>query len=161
VIRGQARHHSADQAAVLGPEAKGHLLARSHRDTTRREAEEWCANLHWLTAAQAQHITRHYCERRTVLTGHILRATVQRVEQLSLAYETRYQELRRALLRLHGLRVGGPGCARGADAAVGLLARYARRPVRFAQGAHGGRRPDVSPVEAAQPCFFRRILHLT
>ncbi|MDH6565273.1 hypothetical protein M2160_000294 [Streptomyces sp. SAI-117] len=124
MIRGRTRHPRGDQAAALGAEAEGYLLARSHRDAARREAGELCARMPWLTTAQAEDVTRHYCERRMMLTRHMLHATVQRAEQLRQEYETRYQDLRRALLRRHAACASALlACAAGAGAAVGVLTR--------------------------------------
>ncbi|MFF0095100.1 hypothetical protein ACFYSF_34910 [Streptomyces canus] len=124
MIRGRARHPHADQTAALAAEAEGYLLVRSHRDAARREAGELCARMPWLTTAQAEDLAHHYCERRMLLTRHMLSATVQRAEQLRQEYENRYQELRRALLRRHAACASAVlACAAGVGAAVGALAR--------------------------------------
>jgi hypothetical protein len=91
---------TGDVAALLA-EAEGHLMARAHQDEARREAEELCASLPWLTGGQAEDLTRRYVHHRLDLTRRMLRDTVRRAAELRLEYETRYAALRRALLRRH------------------------------------------------------------
>ena len=124
MIKGRARHPRADQPAALAAEAEGYLLVHSHYDDARREAGELCARMPWLTTAQAEDVAHHYCERRMALTRHMLRATVQRADELRQEYENRYQELRRALFRRHAACASAiVACAAGVSAAVGVLAR--------------------------------------
>ncbi|MEU0946846.1 hypothetical protein ABZ379_29490 [Streptomyces canus] len=121
---GQARHPRASKTVDLAAEAEGFLLARSHHDAARREAAQLCAGMLWLTTAQAEEVARYYCERRMLLTRHMLRASVQRADELHQEYESRYQELRRALLRRHAACASAVmACAAGAGAAAGMLAR--------------------------------------
>ncbi|WP_369194082.1 hypothetical protein [Streptomyces djakartensis] len=85
----------------LAEEAEGYLLARTHRDQARREAAELCAQLPWLTAAEAEDLTVHFVRQRLDVSRRLLRATIQRAAELRGEYEARYAELRRALLRRH------------------------------------------------------------
>ncbi|MFF4983057.1 hypothetical protein ACFY3O_23760 [Streptomyces sp. NPDC001046] len=85
----------------LAEEAEGYLLAQSHRDQARREAEELCAQLPWLTTAEAEDLTTHFVRQRIDVSRRLLRGTVQRAAELREEYEARYAELRRALLRRH------------------------------------------------------------
>ncbi|WP_232107950.1 MULTISPECIES: hypothetical protein [Streptomyces] len=81
-------------------EVEGCLVARAEQEEARREAEELCARLAWLTA-QAEDLTRHHIEQRLEVTRRILRRSARRADQLHQAYEARYAELRRTLLRRH------------------------------------------------------------
>ncbi|MFH9011985.1 hypothetical protein ACH4C6_11450 [Streptomyces sp. NPDC017943] len=85
----------------LAEEAEGYLLAHTHRDQARREAEELCARLPWLTAAEAEDLTVHFVRQRLDVSRRLLRGTVRRAAELREEYEARYAELRRALLRRH------------------------------------------------------------
>ncbi|MFJ6386963.1 hypothetical protein ACIQJT_05085 [Streptomyces sp. NPDC091972] len=124
MIRGRVRRSHADHASALAAEAEGYLLLRSHYDDARREAGELCAEMPWLTTAQAEDLAHHYCERRMLLARHMLRVTVQRADQLCQEYENRYQELRRALLKRHAACASAVmACAAGVGAAVGVLTR--------------------------------------
>jgi hypothetical protein len=124
VNRARSPHARTDRTSGLAAEAEGYLLVRSHDDAARREAGELCARMPWLTTAQAEDLARHYRERRMALTRHLLRATVQRVDERRQEYEDRYQELRRALLRRHAACASAVmACAAGVGAAVGVLAR--------------------------------------
>ncbi|MEU0945654.1 hypothetical protein ABZ379_23195 [Streptomyces canus] len=123
-MTGRQARPSADKNFDLAAEAEGYLLARSHHDAARREAAQLCAGMLWLTTAQAEEVARYYCERRMLLTRHLLRATVQRADELRQEYEIRYQTLRRALLRRHAACASAVMiCAAGAGAAAGMLAR--------------------------------------
>jgi hypothetical protein len=124
VIEGRPRHPRAEEASALAAEAEGYLLARSHQDDARREARQLCADLPWLTSAQAEEVARHYYERRMALTRQMLGATVRRAGELRQEYEERYQQLRREVLRRHAVCASALlACATGAGAAVGALAR--------------------------------------
>ncbi|SPE99877.1 hypothetical protein [Streptomyces sp. MA5143a] len=92
-------HHGPDDASAHTVE--GYLLARTHREQARREAEDLCTRMPWLTTAQAEDVTAHYLHRRMELTRHILLTTAERAGQLREEYETRYTALRRSLLRRH------------------------------------------------------------
>ncbi|MFE5187994.1 hypothetical protein [Streptomyces sp. NPDC056628] len=109
---------------TVADEAAGYLLVHDHHVRACREAAELCERLPWLTTAQAEDLSRHYVQQRVDLTRRMLRATVERAGQLREEYETRYAELRRALLRRHALAacalVAGTG---GAGALVSLLGR--------------------------------------
>ncbi|MEV4788261.1 hypothetical protein AB0K53_22915 [Streptomyces tuirus] len=85
----------------LADEAEGFLLARAHHDQARREAEDLCARMPWLTTAQVEELTGHYVRRRLDVTRDLLLATVSRAGQLRQEYEARYASLRRALLKRH------------------------------------------------------------
>jgi hypothetical protein len=86
---------------VLADEAEGYLLSHVHLDQARREAEELCAGMPWLTTAQAEELTGHYVRRRLDVTRQLLHGTVRRAEELRQEYESRYADLRHALLRRH------------------------------------------------------------
>ncbi|MEU0244027.1 hypothetical protein ABZ192_06790 [Streptomyces sp. NPDC006235] len=86
---------------ALADEAEGYLLAHVHLDQARREAEELCAGIPWLTTAQAEELTGHYVRRRLDVTRQLLHATVRRAEELRQEYENRYADLRHTLLRRH------------------------------------------------------------
>ncbi|MET9679170.1 hypothetical protein [Streptomyces coeruleorubidus] len=86
---------------ALAEEAEGYLLAHAHRDQARREAEDLCARMPWLTTAQAEEITGHYVRRRLDVTRQLLHSTVRRAEELRQEYESRYAALRHTLLRRH------------------------------------------------------------
>ncbi|MFI9150503.1 hypothetical protein [Streptomyces sp. NPDC053367] len=110
--------------AAFANAVEGYLLARSHEDAARKEAEELCGALPWLTAAQAQDLTHHYVRRRRHLTRQMLEATVDRSAELRREYELRYATLRRRLLRRHA----ACAClvlaaAAGAGGLAGLLTR--------------------------------------
>ncbi|MFF1301552.1 hypothetical protein [Streptomyces sp. NPDC058307] len=108
----------------LAAEAEGYLLLHSHHHKARREAEQLCARMPWLTTAQAEELTHHYVDQHVELTRHMLQDTVRRADQLRQEYETRYGELRRALLRRHTAFASTVlACATGLGAAAGVLAR--------------------------------------
>ncbi|MEU1853684.1 hypothetical protein ABZ499_31575 [Streptomyces sp. NPDC019990] len=108
----------------LADEAEGYLLARLHHDDARREAEDLCARLPWLTTAQAEELARHYVRHRIGLTRRMLLSTLERADQLRQEYESRYSALRRALLRRHA--AGACAVLAGA-AAVSTLVRLLDR----------------------------------
>ncbi|GGT15359.1 hypothetical protein [Streptomyces chromofuscus] len=89
------------RAEALANEVEGYLIACVERDGARREAAELCARLPWLTAAQAEDLTRHHIEQRLDVTRGILLRSARRGERLHKAYEARYAELRRTLLKRH------------------------------------------------------------
>lgn len=112
--------------SVLADETEGYLLAHAHRDQARREAEELCARLPWLTTGQAEELTVHYIRRRLDVTRQLMLSTVRRAEELRGEYESRYAELRSALLRRHAAGACAVlACAAGAGslAAAGVLTR--------------------------------------
>ncbi|WP_309058379.1 hypothetical protein [Streptomyces sp.] len=114
----------AGQVSALVAEVEGHLMARAHLDEARREAEELCAGLPWLTSAQAEDLTRRYMHRRLDFTRRMLRGTAERAAQLRQEYEARYAELRRALLRRHvACACAVLVCAGGLSTLLGLLVR--------------------------------------
>jgi hypothetical protein len=76
-------------------------MARAHRDDAHRGAADLCALLPWLTAAQAEDLTRHYVRQRIDLSRQMLLATVGRAAELRQEYESRYAALRRDLLKRH------------------------------------------------------------
>jgi hypothetical protein len=90
-----------DAESVVADEAEGYLLARSHHDRARREAEDLCGRMPWLTTDQAEDVTRHYIRQRLVLSRQMLGDTVKRAAQLRQEYEDRYATLRRHLLKVH------------------------------------------------------------
>jgi len=112
------RHHA------LADEAEGYLLAHAHRDQARREAEDLCARMPWLTAAQAEELTGHYVCHRLGVTRQLLLSTVQRADRLRQEYESRYADLRRALLRRHAAGACAVlACVGGVSTLAGLLTR--------------------------------------
>jgi hypothetical protein len=119
--------HEAPQGApqlALADEAEGYLLAHAHRDQARREAEELCARMPWLTAAQAEELTGHYVRRRLDVTRQLLHSTVRRAEELRQEYESRYAALRHTLLRRHAACACAVlACAGGVSALTVLLTR--------------------------------------
>ena len=125
MIGNRARASRPGQVTTpLAAEAEGYLLLRSHHDEARREAEQLCARMPWLTTAKAEALTYHYLNQRIELTRHMLQDSVRRAAQLRQEYETRYGELRRALLRRHAAFVSTVlACATGLAAAAGVLAR--------------------------------------
>ncbi|MFJ9150613.1 hypothetical protein ACIRP7_21610 [Streptomyces sp. NPDC102270] len=121
------RAHASRPGQVTTPlaaEAEGYLLLRSHHDKARREAEQLCARMPWLTTVQAEALTHHYLNQRVELTRHMLQDTVRRADQLRQEYESCYGELRRALLRRHAAFASTVlTCATGLAAAAEVLAR--------------------------------------
>ena len=110
--------------SAVADEAAGYLLVHDHHVQACREAAELCERLPWLTTAQAEDVSRQYVRQRVGLTRLMLRATVERAEQLRGEYEARYAELRRELLRRHALAACAlVACAGGASGLVCLLAR--------------------------------------
>ncbi|MEU2281112.1 hypothetical protein ABZ614_03895 [Streptomyces sp. NPDC013178] len=95
----QASHGEGDGEPANTVE--GYLLALSHHDQARLEAEQLCARMPWLTTAQAEDVAHHYVRQRIDLTRQMLQSTVERAAQLREEYETRYRALRRDLLRRH------------------------------------------------------------
>ncbi|MFB9466552.1 hypothetical protein [Streptomyces cinereospinus] len=88
-------------ADALANEAEGYLVACAEREAARREAEQLCARLPWLTTAQAEDLGHRLVEQRLEVTRGILRRSADRAERLHRAYEARYAHLRRTLLRRH------------------------------------------------------------
>ncbi|MET9760725.1 hypothetical protein ABZ016_16915 [Streptomyces sp. NPDC006372] len=108
----------------LADEAEGYLLAHAHHAQARREAEDLCAVMPWLTTAQAEEVAGHYVRRRLDVTRQLLLATARRAEQLCQEYEARYSTLRRALLRRHAaVACALLPCAVGAGTLACLLTR--------------------------------------
>jgi hypothetical protein len=113
-----------DPLHALADEAEGYLLAHAHRDQARREAEDLCARMPWLTTAQAEELTGHYVRRRLDVTRQLLHSTVRRAEELRREYESRYADLRHALLRRHAACACALlACAGGVSALTVLLTR--------------------------------------
>ncbi len=115
---GDARRLPADTAARLGAEAEGYLMARTHWTEAGREAQNLCAALPWLTAAQTEELTRHYIAHRIAVSRRMLAATVQRADELRREYEERYEQLRRGLIRRHAVWAC---CLLGCAAGIGSL----------------------------------------
>ncbi|CAL9336666.1 hypothetical protein SUDANB132_00180 [Streptomyces sp. enrichment culture] len=82
-------------------------MARAHRAEAHQDAQDLCDALPWLTTAQAEDLTRHYVSHRIALSRRMLTATVHRAHELRDEYETRYQHLRRSLLRSHAACASG------------------------------------------------------
>ncbi|GGY33029.1 hypothetical protein [Streptomyces djakartensis] len=121
-----ARHTAPhdDGHHPLADEAEGYLLARLHHDDARREAEDLCARLPWLTSAQAEELSRHYVRQRVRLTRRMLLTTVERAGRLRQEYESRYATLRQALLRRHAAGAcAALACAAGVST---LICRFGR-----------------------------------
>ncbi|MDG9709005.1 hypothetical protein [Streptomyces sp. DH10] len=113
-----------DSRHALADEAEGYLLAHAHRDQARREAEDLCARMPWLTTAQAEELIAHYVRRRLDVTRQLLRSTVRRAEELRQEYESRYAALRHTLLRRHAACACAVlACAGGVSALTVLLTR--------------------------------------
>ncbi|MGX9875261.1 hypothetical protein ACWIG2_18155 [Streptomyces cellulosae] len=124
MTRSRFRRPTAHDASAVMAEAEGIVMARSHLAEARREAEALCADLPWLTTGQAEDLTRHYVARRIDLTRQMLRTTVRRADELRHEYETRYVELRGALLRRHVAWASGVlACATGINATLWLFTR--------------------------------------
>ncbi len=104
--------------AGLVHEVEGYLLAQAHREQARHEAEDFCAELPWLTTAQAEEVVQRYIRRRTDLTRRMLLETVERAAQLRQEYETRYATLRRDLLTRHA------ACACAVLAGTGAVSTF-------------------------------------
>lgn len=110
--------------SALADEAEGYLLAHAHHDEARLEAEELCARMPWLTAAQAEEVTRHYIRQRIDLTRRMLLGTVERAAQLRQEYETRYAALQRDLLKRHAAGACAVlACVGGVCGLASLLSR--------------------------------------
>jgi hypothetical protein len=124
MIKGRGRNPDDGQVSALIAEAEGHLMAQAHLDAARREAEELCAELSWLTAAQAEDVVRHYIRRRLDFTRAMLRTTAERAVQLRQEYEARYAALRRDVLTRHAV------CALAVLAAAGGLGTLAGQLAR-------------------------------
>ncbi|MER7900190.1 hypothetical protein ABTX62_29790 [Streptomyces sp. NPDC096046] len=123
--RGRNEAPGGEPRSVLADETEGYLLACAHRDQAQREAEELCARMPWLTTAQAEEVTVHYVHRRLDVTRRLMLGTVRRAEELRQEYESRYAELRSALLRRHAAGACAVlACAAGAGSlAAGVLTR--------------------------------------
>ncbi|MFJ8946264.1 hypothetical protein ACIRG4_24030 [Streptomyces sp. NPDC102395] len=122
--RGGRRTSGEDTGGALVNTVEGYLLARAHHDEARREAEELCDRLPWLTTAQAEDVSRHYVRQRVDLTRRMLRTTVDRAAELRREYEARYAALRRELLRRHiAFASAALACAAGIGVLAGLFNR--------------------------------------
>jgi hypothetical protein len=105
-------------------EMEGYLIAHTHREHARREAEDLCARMPWLTTAQAEDLTRQYVLLRIGLTRRMLLDTTEHTARLREEYEARYRALRRALLRRHAAAAcAAVACAAGATALVSMVNR--------------------------------------
>jgi hypothetical protein len=80
---------------------EGYLIAHTHREHARREAEDLCSRMPWLTTAQAEDLTRQYVLLRIGLTRRMLQDSTGHTARLREEYEARYRTLRGALLRRH------------------------------------------------------------
>ncbi|CAL9652575.1 hypothetical protein [Streptomyces sp. enrichment culture] len=124
MIKGRGPRPEAGEVSALVAEAEGHLMAQAHIDEARREAEELCAGLPWLTSAQAEDLMHRYVQRRLDFTRRMLRSTVERAAQLRQEYEARYAALRRDLFRRHVVCACAVlACAGALSTLVGLLVR--------------------------------------
>ncbi|MFD5126488.1 hypothetical protein [Streptomyces olindensis] len=122
--RGRREPPAGGRPHVLADEVEGYLLAQTHHDQARREAEDLCARMPWLTGAQAEEIAGHYVRTRLDVTRQLLFGTVRRAEQLRHEYESRYAALRHALLRRHAAGACAVlACAAGVGALAGLPTR--------------------------------------
>ncbi|GAP48241.1 hypothetical protein [Streptomyces azureus] len=122
--RGSHKASHVGPRQPLADEAEGYLLAHAHRDQARREAEELCARMPWLTTTQAEELTGHYVRRRLDVTRQLLHSTVRRAEELRQEYESRYAALRHTLLRRHAACACAVlACAGGVSALTVLLTR--------------------------------------
>jgi hypothetical protein len=92
---------TGQEGAALANQIEGFLLAEAERARARREAEDFCGLLPWLTTAQAEDLAGHYAEQRLELTRQMLRRTVDRAAELRCEYQARYDQLRRRLLTYH------------------------------------------------------------
>ncbi|MDQ0711201.1 hypothetical protein QFZ55_000653 [Streptomyces luteogriseus] len=123
--RGRHGTPAGEPHSVLADETEGYLLAHAHRDRAQREAEELCARMPWLTTAQSEELTGHYVRRRLDVTRQSMLDTARRADELRQEYESRYTDLRRALLRRHAAGACAVlACAAGAGSlAAGVLTR--------------------------------------
>lgn len=122
--RGRHEAPAGEPRSVLADETEGYLLAHAQREQAQREAEDLCARMAWLTTAQAEELTGHYVRRRLDVTRQLMLGTVRRAEELRQEYETRYADLRRALLRRHAAGACAVlACAAGVSALAGVLPR--------------------------------------
>jgi hypothetical protein len=118
------RHPSPGAASDIAAEAEGFLLAQEHRHDAHREAQALCSALPWLTTAQAEDLTRHYVAHRLRLSRQMFEATLRRADELRREYEARYLQLRRDLLRRHGVWASCLlVCATGVGGALCTLVR--------------------------------------
>ncbi|MFF6779681.1 hypothetical protein [Streptomyces sp. NPDC012510] len=117
-MRGETGQASHDESA-LADAVEGYVLARTHIEEAHREAEDLCARMPWLTAAQAEDITRHYVRQRVDITRRMLLATTERAAGLRREYDDRYAVLRRDLLRRHA------ACASAVLACAGAISTLA------------------------------------
>ncbi|MEU0114610.1 hypothetical protein ABZ137_12970 [Streptomyces bobili] len=110
--------------SILAAEAEGYLLARTHHEQARREADDLCARLPWLTTAQADDLAHHYIRQRNHLTRLLFQETLRRAAELRQEYESRYAVLRRDLLRRHASVASAVlACAAAVSAAAAVFAR--------------------------------------
>ncbi|MFD5161974.1 hypothetical protein ACFWMJ_28505 [Streptomyces hawaiiensis] len=122
--RGRHGTPAGEPRSVLADETEGYLLAHAHRHQAQREAEELCARMAWLTTAQAEELTAHYVRGRLDVTRQLMHSTVRRADELRQEYESRYAELRSALLRRHAAGACAVlACAAGVSALAGVLSR--------------------------------------
>ncbi|MEV5358274.1 hypothetical protein [Streptomyces sp. NPDC052693] len=113
-----------ERPGVLAAEAEGYLLAHAHHEQIRREAEELCGRLPWLTGAQAEELTGHYVRLRLDVSRQLLLGTVRRAEELRTEHEDRYAALRRVLLRRHAAAACAVlACGAWVSSLAGVLAR--------------------------------------
>ncbi|MFJ3622682.1 hypothetical protein ACIPSH_31690 [Streptomyces iakyrus] len=122
--RGRRGTPAGERGSVLADETEGYLLAHAHREQARHEAEELCARMPWLTTAQAEELAAHYVHQRLDVTRQLMLGTVRPAAELRQEYESRYTELRRALLRRHAAAAcAALACAAGVGAVAGVLIR--------------------------------------
>ncbi|MFJ4717579.1 hypothetical protein [Streptomyces luteogriseus] len=122
--RGRHQEPAGDRDSGLADETEGFLLAHAHHEQARREAQDLCARMPWLTTAQAEDLTGHYIRRRLDVTRDLLLTTAHRADQLRQEYEARYAGLRRALLKRHTAGICAVlVCAGGTSALAHLLTR--------------------------------------
>ncbi|NGN64617.1 hypothetical protein G5C51_11980 [Streptomyces sp. A7024] len=90
-------------AAHAGPAAEtdrglrqldGYLYWQGELSDARREAEELCDRLEWLTTSERDELLRAYTSTRAALTEQLLRRLAKRRDELRADYEARYRQLR-------------------------------------------------------------------
>ncbi|MFG2133525.1 hypothetical protein ACGFNV_37990 [Streptomyces sp. NPDC048751] len=119
-LRHRAASHEGD--SELATTVEGYLLAHSLHEQARREAEDLCARLPWLTTDQAEDVTRHYVLQRIDVSRRVLQSSVERAAQLRHEYEDRYATLRHDLLKRHA------ACACAVLAFAGALSALSALP---------------------------------
>jgi hypothetical protein len=78
---------------------EGYLLLERERTTAHQEAEAFAQHLPWLTTGQHEEVVHLYTQHRLAVSHRSWQATAHRARQLRGEYQTRYDALRRRLLR--------------------------------------------------------------